>query len=71
MVNDLFQQQLVGMSRIEIDELLGIPPRTGYFSICDYVYSLGPERGLIAIDSEWLCIRFDKEIVVEVRVMRD
>lgn len=72
MVDDLLAQNiLVGMTRPEIDALLGTPPQTSYFRDFDYVYWLGPERGFISIDSEWLCIDFDKDVVVDARLMRD
>jgi hypothetical protein len=36
------------------------------------VYWLGPERGFIRIDSEWLVLRLDQsDIVREVRIVRD
>jgi len=72
MVDDLLAQyQLVGMERAEIDELLGVAPDTPYFADFDYVYWLGPERGFISIDSEWLCIDFTNDVVVDARLMRD
>ena len=48
-----------GRSRGEIVALLGEPTTTDYFKDYDLVYWLGPERGLISIDSEWLVIRLD------------
>ena len=72
MVDDLMSQyDLVGMTRADVDKLLGIPPSTSYFSEFDYVYWLGPERGYISIDSEWLCLKFRREKVVEAEVMSD
>jgi hypothetical protein len=73
MVNDLLQQHpLTGVSRSEVLELLGTPPATNYFSNWDLVYWLGPERGLLSIDSEWLVIRFDKTgKVAKFDVVRD
>ena len=72
MVDDLLAKyRLVGMTQSEIDGMLGIPPQTPYFQDYDYVYWLGPERGVISIDSEWLCIAFDKGVAVEARLMRD
>jgi hypothetical protein len=49
----------VGRSREEIVRELGVPRETGYFRDYDLVYWLGPERGLMALDSEWLVVRFD------------
>jgi hypothetical protein len=72
MVDDLMQtHQLVGMSRPQIDAMLGVPDKTSYFSAYDYVYWLGPERGFISIDSEWLGVRFKNQIVVEAKLLTD
>lgn len=72
MVDDsLEQHELVGMKRSAIDALLGTPPQTSYFSDFDYVYWLGPERGFMSIDSEWLCIAFDNDVVVKAALTRD
>lgn len=72
MVNDLLaKHSLVGKTKSEIEELLGIPPDTSYFEGCDYVYWLGPERGLYSIDSDWLCIKFKRDIVIEARIRSD
>ncbi len=72
MVDDLLaRHELVGMNQRQIDELLGSPTDTSYFANYDYVYWLGPERGFISIDSEWLCIAFENEVVVGARIMRD
>lgn len=72
MVNDLLKKHpLVGMSKIQVNKLLGIPKQTGYFRGYDYVYWLGPERGFISIDSEWLGIKFKDNNVIEARILRD
>jgi len=72
MVDDLLAHvKLKGMSKVEVNELFGVPPHTEYFKKYDYVYWLGPERGAFSIDSEWLCIKFKNDIVDEVRVCRD
>ena len=72
MVDDLLStHQLVGMNRSDIDELLGKPPRTNYFQDYDYVYWLGPERSALAIDSEWLGIMFEKNVVVKAELLAD
>jgi hypothetical protein len=73
MVDSLLRQrQLIGMSRSEIVSLLGAPPSTEYFRDYDLVYWLGPERGFISIDSEWLAIRLDpNDRVTEARIVRD
>jgi hypothetical protein len=58
--------------RAEVVEMLGEPPPTGYFSEWDLVYWLGPERGFIRIDSEWLVIRLGPDgRVTEYRIVRD
>ena len=72
MVDDLLNKnKLIGMSKSEVNNLLGVPPKTGYFSNYDYVYWLGPERGFMSIDSEWLVIKFENDRVVEARITRD
>lgn len=72
MVDDLLaRHKLVGMTRTDVDSMLGTPPQISYFRDFDYVYWLGPERGFMSIDSEWLCIAFDEDIVVDARLMRD
>ncbi len=49
----------VGRSREDIVRELGQPRPTDYFREYDLVYWVGPERGVVAIDSEWLVLRFD------------
>ncbi|WP_353094012.1 hypothetical protein [Tissierella praeacuta] len=74
MVDDLLRNhEIIGMDKNDIVELLGEPSDTEYFKELDnIVYYLGPERGLIRIDSEWLAIWFDeKNIVTEFKIMRD
>jgi len=63
---------LNGRTRSEVVDLLGEPPPTEYFAEWNLVYWLGPERGFISIDSEWLVLRLGKAgRVVEVRIVRD
>lgn len=72
MVDDLLRRQvLVGMSRVELESLLGVPPPTEYFREFDYVYWLGPERGAFSIDSEWLVVRCQDDRVVHVELVTD
>lgn len=72
MADDLLANHpLIGLSQPQIDALLGIPPKTAYFPEYQYVYWLGPERGFIRIDSEWLTIKFVDGTVKEARIMRD
>lgn len=72
MVDDLLKRyDLTEMSKEEINDLLGIPKQTDYFKDYDYVYWLGPERGFISIDFEWLGIKFRHGVVVEATLLRD
>lgn len=72
MVDDLMtHHKLVGMTQKQVDQLLGRPPKTNYFNEFDYVYWLGPERGPIRIDSEWLGVKFKDSVVVEVQLLTD
>jgi len=41
--------------------ILGEPPKTEYFKEFDLVYYLGPERGFMGIDSEWLVLKLGPE----------
>ena len=62
MVDDLLHRhRLRGMRREEVASLLGTPPKTDYFRNYDFVYWLGPERGYISVDSEWLAIKFGED----------
>ena len=60
--------RLDGLTRREVLALLG-PPASKSFPAgaqhTDIHYWLGPERGIIRLDSEWLFIDFDGEDVVE------
>jgi len=73
MVDDLLRRQaLVGKSREELTALLGTPPKTNYFQDYQLVYWLGPERGFMSIDSEWLAVRLGSDDrVSEARIVRD
>jgi hypothetical protein len=72
-VDDLLRREkLRGRTRAEIVALLGEPPRTDYFRDYDLVYWLGPERGMMSIDSEWLVFRLDSTgRVIEHRLVTD
>lgn len=61
MVDDLIaQKRLDGLTRTEVESLLGSSDQTEKWKDWHLVYHLGPERrGLFRIDSEWLVIRFD------------
>lgn len=68
----LARQELRGRTRPEVVALLGEPDRTDYFRGYDLVYWLGPERGLMSIDSEWLVIRLDRAgRITERRIVTD
>ena len=73
MVDDMLEKHnLVGQSNEQVIELLGNGTENPYFKEVDnYVYYMGDERGLISIDSEWLVITFDNNVVIDVKIMRD
>jgi hypothetical protein len=72
MVDDLLRKHpLVGMSKAQVDDLLGVPPPTDYFRDYDYVYWLGPERGAFSIDSEWLVLKLANGSVVRAELVTD
>ena len=74
MADSLVEQGiLVGLSRTQIDTMLGPQTSTQKFRPeYDYVYWLGPERSYISIDSEWLVLKLDSQgNVSEVRIVRD
>ena len=61
MADDLLRSEvLLGKSRAEIETMLGPPTSTDKFRDSELVYWLGPERGFISIDSEWLTLNFDQ-----------
>lgn len=62
MLRDVVEEVLPGMTRAEIEEQLGPSLDTSYFRTTgrDVIYVTGPERGFIAIDSEWLLIWLDE-----------
>ena len=74
MVDDLLaHHQLRGLRRDSLERLLGPPDSTNYFSAPNnLVYGLGPERGLMRIDSEWLVVALGPDgRVTEARILRD
>lgn len=73
MVDDLLRRySFQGMTRNQVTAIIGEPDKTEYFRNCDLVYWLGPERGFISIDSEWLVFRLDGDKkVAECRVLSD
>ncbi len=63
---------LRGMTSSQVIDMLGKPPATDYFSEWDLVYRLGPERGFLSIDSEWLVVKLDQnEIVADFKIVSD
>ena len=73
MVDDLLNKNdFHGIARNEVVALLGETSKSGYFADWDLVYWLGPERGFISIDSEWLVFRLDaNQKVIEYRIVTD
>lgn len=73
MIDDLMaSKRLDRRSRAEVEKLLGNLTNEEYFTNYDLVYWLGPERGFMSIDSEWLVIKFDSRgFVSEYRIVRD
>jgi hypothetical protein len=62
MVDDLLRRyNFRGMTREQATAIIGEPDKTDYFKNWDMVYWLGPERGWISIDSEWLVLRIDNQ----------
>ena len=73
-VDDLLEDyELIGMRESDIIELLGKDNNDyGYFNEKNrLVYYLGPERGLISIDSEWLILDFANGVIVDCYITTD
>lgn len=74
-IDDLVKRKLIdGKSKAEVLTILGEPLKDcEYFrsSKYDMIYCLGPERGLISIDNEWLLIWFEHGTVKKYDVWRD
>jgi hypothetical protein len=51
-------KSLLGKTRSQVVQLLGEPVEAKAFPEWDSVYFVGPERGFISIDDEWLGLRF-------------
>lgn len=73
MVDDLLRRHnFRGMTREQVTAIVGESDKTEYFKEWDLVYWLGPERGFMSIDSEWLVFRLDSQKkVTDLRIMRD
>jgi hypothetical protein len=65
------RNMLQDKTRQEVVELLGEPLATSHFREWDLVYWLGPERGFLSVDSEWLVLRLTDGRVQECRIARD
>ena len=73
-VDELLEtHELKGMTKADILVLLGTPDNEAGYFVEDnrFVYWLGPERGWMSIDSEWLLIDFENDVVVEYAIRRD
>lgn len=73
MADDLIRRgALIGLSVDSLVALLGPKPETTYFKKWDFVYWLGIERSLVAIDSEWLVIAIGPDgRVSKAEILRD
>mgnify|MGYP000489447428 CR=1 FL=1 len=73
MVDDLLSRHnFRGMTREQTVAILGEPDKTEYFRDWDMVYWLGPERGFMSIDSEWLVFQLDgQQKVTDYKIVRD
>jgi hypothetical protein len=73
MVDDLLHRHhFRSMTRQQVTAILGAPDQTEYFREWDMVYWLGPERGFISIDSEWLVFRLDGQLkVADYKIVTD
>ncbi|RPH79012.1 MAG: hypothetical protein EHM80_08900 [Nitrospiraceae bacterium] len=62
MVDDLIGTvPLVGLAKDCVTEILAEGDKPNYWNDWDAVYWLGPERGWLRIDSEWLVLRFSPD----------
>ncbi len=61
MLGDAIRKVIDGGNKDNIIKMLGPSDESGYFSSLgrDLMYRLGPERGFLSIDSEWLLIWLD------------
>jgi hypothetical protein len=73
MIDDLLRtHRLNGLTRAEVTVLLGPPTVTDAWPDWQMVYILGPQRGPVAIDHDWLLLRLNSAgIVTEHRIMND
>jgi len=73
MIDDLMERQLLdSKSKEQVFAMLGAGETSGYWHNWDVHYWLGPERGVVRLDSEWLVIQFNKEgRVAKYAIVRD
>ncbi|WP_049761603.1 hypothetical protein [Candidatus Korobacter versatilis] len=73
MVDDLISsRRLDGLTRNEVEQLLGERTVSDTFAHHSLTYWLGPERGFMGIDSEWLAIDFGTDgRVSKYQIVRD
>lgn len=73
MCRDLIKRRiLIGKTREEIMFLLGAPDNFPFKEPWQFNYWLGPQRGLMKMDSAWLGIRFgDDGRATEARMLQD
>jgi len=71
-VDDLLRDyELKGMTSAQIEQLLGPQSQTDMMRGHDRVYWLGPERGWMSLDSEWLLVDFKNGRVSSYELTRD
>lgn len=73
MIDDLLSKNdFHGKRKSDVIALLGEPPKPEKFHDWDMVYWLGPERGFMSIDSEWLVFYLDTNArVIDYQIVRD
>lgn len=73
MVDDLLRtHRLVGLSRQELENLLGKPnDLESAQTKSEYLYYLGPERSYLSVDSDWLDVIFAHDKVVSAIIKPD
>lgn len=73
MYRDLVADEtLIGMKREEIVAMLGQPENYPFDPPWDWNYWLGPQRGIMKLDSYWLAVRFNqRDEAVDVEVLQD
>lgn len=66
------RRALLGRTRTDVVAMLGKPAASANLTDWDLVYRLGPERGFISLNDEWLVLRLDdQERIIEARIVRD